>query len=543
MRREPVVVSSPPAAQITAPRALIDASHAHIGPKGVQTWPKRIDVCAESGDVCVGVARAARRADDGPLRDVAGWLSEGLCDDGGVGMNSQQRRDAKRRKARARMNSKGSTSGRVAPPPPSAHDAGVPTAELVDQLITAAIGASMANDEALRARWCDGLEALALTQPDETLAVLRRRLTGAVSSMWTYGWQPLDLVRVLLHRTAATHRSVLVAAIVAEHAALVAAGRGANVDPRWSAQLDRINAVSEPESTMTRLFATAGAADAAKLTAEVGFVVDLVAVLVTLPRLERLMPPPGEAHATTPRSQPRAPSSHLDAKVLARVRALLAKAESTTFDEEADALTSKAQELMARHAIDLAMLDASAPNHGAPVARRIHLDDPYVDAKSTLLSVVASENRCRSVFSPGFGFCTVFGFDADIDIVELLFTSMLTQATSSMVAADKQVDRNGRSRTRSFRQSFLVAFAYRIGERLREANEAAASQAAEDLGDAFLPVLATRAVQVETLVTEIFPKTRSKRSSVSNTDGWHAGRAAADKASIRPPGSLPKAGA
>lgn len=481
-----------------------------------------------------------RRADDGPLRDDAGWLSQGVCDDGGVGTNSQRRRDAKRRKVRAQMNSKRPSNDRIAPPRRPVHDVGVPTAELVDQFVTAAIGASMSGDDVLLTRWCDGLEALALTQPDETLAVLRRRLTSAVSSMWTFGWQPLDLVHVLLHRTAATHRSVLVAAIVAEHAALVAGGPGANVDPRWSAQLDRINAVSEPESTMTLLFATTGADDPAKLTAEVGFVIDLLAVIVTLPRLERLMPPPGEAHAPSPRSTPRAPSSHLDAKVLARVRALLAKAESTTFDEEADALTSKAQELMARHAIDLAMLDASAPNHGAPVARRIHLDDPYVDAKSTLLSIVAAENRCRSVFTPGFGFSTVFGFDADIDIVELLFTSLLTQATSSMVAVDKQVDRNGRSRTRSFRQSFLVAFAYRIGERLREANEAAASQAAEDLGDAFLPVLATRAVQVETLVTEIFPKTRSKRSAVSNADGWHAGRAAADKASIRPPGSLPR---
>ncbi len=467
-------------------------------------------------------------------------LSQGLCDDGGVGTNSQRRRDAKRRKVRAQMNSKGPSNDRMGTPHRSVHDAGLTTEELVDQLIAAAISASMSGDNVLLTRWCDALEALALTQRDETLAALRARLTSAVSSMWTFGWQPLDLVHVLLHRTAATHRSVLVATIVAEHAALVAAGRGATVDPRWSAQLDRINAVSAPESTMTRLFAATGADDPAKLTAEVGFVVDLLAVLVTLPRLERLMPPPGEAHATTPRNRPRAPSSHLDAKVLARVRALLAKAESTTFDEEADALTSKAQELMARHAIDLARLDASAPNHGAPVARRIHLDDPYVDAKSTLLSVVATENRCRSVFTPGFGFSTVFGFDADIDIVELLFTSLLTQATSSMVAADKQVDRNGRSRTKSFRQSFLVAFAYRIGERLREANEAAASQAAEDLGDAFLPVLATRAVQVETLVTEIFPKTRSKRSAVSNADGWHAGRAAADQASIRPPGSLPR---
>ena len=417
-------------------------------------------------------------------------------------------------------------------------DTGVPTAELVDELLTAAIAALMAGDDALHARWSDGLETLALTEPASTIGVLRRRLVNGISVAWTFGWQPLDLVHVLLHRTGATHRSVLAAAIVAEYAALIASGRGAHVDPRWSTQLERIIAVSEPESTMTCLFAVVPADDPARLTAEVGFVVDLLAVLVRLPRLDRLMPPPGEGHAPRPGTRPPASSTHLDAKVLARVRALLAKAESTTFDEEADALTSKAQELMARHAIDLAMLDASAPKHGSPVARRIHLDDPYVDAKSTLLAIVAAENRCQSVFAPGFGFSTVFGFDADIDIVELLFTSLLTQATSSMVTAAKQIDRNGRSRTRSFRQSFLVAFAYRIGERLREANEAAAEQASIDLGDVFLPVLATRAAQVETLMAEIFPKTRSKRRAISNADGWHAGRAAADKASIRSPASL-----
>ncbi len=451
-------------------------------------------------------------------------------------------------KAKGASNDRGSTPSRPgnerAGSSSSATDAPLSTAELVDGLITAAVNASRSHDETLHARWSDALEEFALTEPDETCAVLRRRLTQAVQSAWTFGWQPLDLVHVLLRRTSASHRSILVAAMATERSALESTGRGDRVDGRWDAQLERINAVSEPESTTTRLFAAVAINDPAKLTAEVAQVVDIIAVIVTLPKLERLMPPPGEAHPNATRSPASATNvtaSHLDAKVLARVRALLAKAESTTFDEEADALTSKAQELMARHAIDLAMLDASAPTHGAPTARRIHLDDPYVDAKSTLLAVVASENRCQAVFTPGFGFSTVFGFDADIDIVELLFTSLLTQATSAMVAADKQVDRSGRSRTRSFRQSFLIAFAYRIGERLREATAHAAEQAAEDLGDSFLPVLATRAAQVESLVAETFPKTRTKRQSISNSDGWHAGRAAADKASLRPPGSLPRA--
>jgi hypothetical protein len=42
----------------------------------------------------------------------------------------------------------------------------------------------------------------------------------------------------------------------------------------------------------------------------------------------------------------------LDQRMLDRVRALLAKAESTDFPQEADAFTARAQELMARHRID-----------------------------------------------------------------------------------------------------------------------------------------------------------------------------------------------
>lgn len=55
---------------------------------------------------------------------------------------------------------------------------------------------------------------------------------------------------------------------------------------------------------------------------------------------------------------------------------------------------------------------------------------------------------------------------SDLDAVELLFTSLLVQATTAMLAAGSRQDAHGRSRTRSFRQSFLAAYAQRIGERL-----------------------------------------------------------------------------
>ena len=86
-------------------------------------------------------------------------------------------------------------------------------------------------------------------------------------------------------------------------------------------------------------------------------------------------PPGGPVARPRPRRAGRSGSRMLD-----RVRALLAKAESTTFPAEAEALTGKAQELIARHSIDEALLAAAAeprrparrcpPQHRRPVRGR-----------------------------------------------------------------------------------------------------------------------------------------------------------------------------
>src|SRR5439155_7533472 len=150
------------------------------------------------------------------------------------------------------------------------------------------------------------------------------------------------------------------------------------------------------------------------------------------------------------------PPRPVDGRMLERVRALLAKAESTTFPEEAEALSAKAQELMACHAIDRALLEAAASDSTPGASgRRIVIDDPYARPKSLLLAEVADANRCKAVWSPDFGWSTVFGADDDLDIVELLFTSLLCQATAAMTAAGSSAEGplGRRARTKSFRQS------------------------------------------------------------------------------------------
>ena len=130
------------------------------------------------------------------------------------------------------------------------------------------------------------------------------------------------------------------------------------------------------------------------------------------------------------------------------------------------------------------------------------------------------------------GFSTVFGTGSDLEIVELLFTSVLVQGTEAMLRAGPSVDRTGRSRTRSFRQSFLLAYATRIGERLDAATASMVAEGAERHGHALLPVLATRAEAVEGAVRSAFPELAHRSLAISNYSGWVAGRAAAELASL-----------
>ena len=215
--------------------------------------------------------------------------------------------------------------------------------------------------------------------------------------------------------------------------------------------------------------------------------------------------------------------------MLDRIRALLAKAESTTFPEEAETYTAKAQELMARHSIDEALLATRThTTKDTPGACRIGVEPPYEQAKAVLLDAAATANHCRAVWNETFGFSTVVGFEADLEVVELLHTSLLVQAQTAMTRAEAAQRAGGRKRTKTFRQSFLAAYAHRIGARLAEA---AQTQVTQDL----LPVLASREVAVTDRLDRMFPETTTTRlRGVSDEAGWVEGSEAADRAQVAP---------
>ncbi|MGH9074801.1 MAG: DUF2786 domain-containing protein, partial [Acidimicrobiales bacterium] len=380
--------------------------------------------------------------------------------------------------------------------------------------------AKLGDDRRCRALACSLAACNAPGAASQVDAMLAGRLTYAVARAWQIGWMPADVHRMLANTLGPRHARVGLASIRAE-AHGWAASLVASLDPRWHAQLDALRVRPGAGTAPASNWATAHGDDRAE---GIQCAVECLAWLHRAPPLPRVCPAPGEA----PTTRPSGPSHNT--RILERVRALLAKAESTTFTEEAEALSAKAAELMARYAIDRAVLEHD--NGSAPGAIRLGVDNPYASAKSLLLDRVATANRCRAVWSHALGFSTLIGYEAEREVVELLYTSLLVQATRALAAAGPQVDHRGRSRTRSFRQSFLVGYAVRIGARLQAAADSGAAAATAEHGSSLLPVLAARDLAVDQACDAAFPGLVSHALSATNTSGWIAGQAVAELADV-----------
>jgi hypothetical protein len=358
------------------------------------------------------------------------------------------------------------------------------------------------------------------------------RMLGLVlrDRMWTRGWQPDELVRQITRAGGQVGAEALAMAITADTAYHDRVGHVINAS--WRRQTDRIagSAGHEParDGWLARWLHAAGD-DIGTSTVRV-----VLEALLRLPALPRLIPPPGAPDAAHGDlhllDEQAAPSPKL-----VTIRGLLAKAESSQFPAEAEAFTAKAQAMMIETRLDEATVRAGRDREstGRVSAVRLAIDEPYVASKQSLLHVVAEANDVRCVFHRSVDLATLVGPVGQLAHVELLFTSLLIQVQSAMATDAADAPPGSRVRSRRYRSSFIVGFAGRVGERLRQACDTAC---AAITGDA-LPVLAAD----DRATTELFerlvgPTTRFRSSARYDAAGVSAGKGAADRAALREAG-------
>lgn len=342
-------------------------------------------------------------------------------------------------------------------------------------------------------------------------------MNEAIRAAWEHGWTPSDLHEIGRRKLTSAEAGYLDEAIARESRGYAAA----TLHPNWRAQIVALSATIDARAQAPQMFRWA-AANAVDRRAALAVVVKLLHLLGRLPALAVILPLPG-AHRHTPTV-----IDAVDEKALAKVRALLAKAEATEFPDEAESLSAKAQDLMSRYSLKDALAHHERGQAPVAVARRIWIENPYVTAKVVLVQAVSQANRCRTVWAERLGMVTVVGCETDLDLVELLTTSLLVQANRAMLSAGRRQSSGRHTRTRSFRQSFLVAYAQRIGERLDSTSASVAAEAKRD--GRLLPVLAATSRAADELTGRLFPSTTPRAVSASDVAGWGAGRAAADMA-------------
>jgi hypothetical protein len=221
--------------------------------------------------------------------------------------------------------------------------------------------------------------------------------------------------------------------------------------------------------------------------------------------------------------------------LLDRVRKLLTKAEDDgVTPHEAEALTAKAAELMARYGIDRALLGALRPETDSPADRVFDLDNPWAAVKAHLLAGLASALRCQCILlsrrEPGSR-VHVFGYLSDLERADILFTSLLVQMARAL--ALEPVPAAGGAK--AWRRSWMLGYASAVVARVRAAEEAALADAsAADVapqGPSAALVLADRALTVRRHAEQAYPRTRKTRVTYSG-NGYQAGYREGQKADI-----------
>lgn len=216
-------------------------------------------------------------------------------------------------------------------------------------------------------------------------------------------------------------------------------------------------------------------------------------------------------------------------RMLGKIRALLIQAEDPAVTpEEAEAFTAKAAKLMAKYGVDRAMLAAADPTIDVPGDRIVVILGRYALDKQHLLSAVAEAIGCRTVLRTRWvdgnrqRQVHLFGYASDLERVELLYTSLLVQATNGMARTPVP----HWEQAAAFRRSWLAGFTSAIVARLREAEQRARDSAQNEqhmsAGPSVALVLADRATVVEARMAAAYPKLgRLGARTLSGSGYWH----------------------
>lgn len=211
------------------------------------------------------------------------------------------------------------------------------------------------------------------------------------------------------------------------------------------------------------------------------------------------------------------------------VRKLLAKAQGASTPEESAAFTAKATELMFTHQIEHAdIADTDTADTLGVWNLRV---TGYARPKATLITVIAQAFDCEAIIvqkhGGGSSTIAVFGWEAELETVKVLYASLEMQAESQVTRAALN---NWHENGRTFKTSFLYGFANQVGKRLQAQRKKVRDEQATT-GTTIALYDRARAV-TRYAHQNVGGTVRTSRASASSHGAFGAGQAAGARADL-----------
>lgn len=223
---------------------------------------------------------------------------------------------------------------------------------------------------------------------------------------------------------------------------------------------------------------------------------------------------------------------------LRRIRALLERAEHPgTPEGEREAASRRAMALMTEYSITEAMLDASGEKSDTIVAQNLDYTGEYRDMQRELFDYLAQALGMRTAYWSRSGHpyrSRVVGFSSDVELMMMLFPSLLIQRRHALTA-EAMPSWLARSEVVTWKRSFMHGFNVRVLQRLRESRKATVVEMGEGSGAEL--VLATRERRVEAEYERLHPgiKAARRRARIVDETALERGVAAGSRADLLGP--------
>jgi hypothetical protein len=199
-------------------------------------------------------------------------------------------------------------------------------------------------------------------------------------------------------------------------------------------------------------------------------------------------------------------------KIENKIDALFAKASSTEFEAERDALIAKALELASKYGIEAHKIRERRESGEKPTRRTIEIKAPYINSKLEILLAIAQQQGCQVVVKTLRGRLTggsiIVGYERDIEITIHMYESLKNQAIVQMLRESSS--QPSYVNRKSFKSSFLIGYAMGVRSKFRDIE--ALNKTAESTA-----LVLDRKDKVSEAVNLISTATRNRNTS--NLDG------------------------